>query len=138
MKSRNYGHQNQSVIEGLNKITIIMKRLNILFLVLFSFTFFNASANGIETSNSEMTYIKIGVDGMACPFCAYGLEKKIKKIKGAENLYIDINEGFITFAVPSDKKPSEEELKKIIKEAGFKVREIDFSLTPFESDINKK
>ena len=74
---------------------------------------------------------------MACPFCAYGLEKKIKKIDGAQDLYIDINEGFITLGVPVSKKPTDEEFKKIVKEAGFTARKIEYSESPFKSDKNE-
>jgi len=107
-------------------------------LLFFSFTMSNISATNKEIQGNTNTYIKIGVDGMACPFCAYGLEKKIKKIDGASDLYIDINEGFITFSVPSNKKPTEEALNKVVKEAGFKIREIEYSSTPFELKKDEK
>ena len=84
-------------------------------------------------SSTDSTYVKMYVDGLACPFCAYGLEKKIKKIEGASGLFIEINEGYITFSVPNKKKPGEATLKKLVKEAGFKAREINFSEKPFKS-----
>lgn len=113
-----------------------IKELSFLLFVLFSFS--NISATGKEISKTDITYIKIVVDGMACPFCAYGLEKNIKKLEGVKNLYIDINEAFITFAVPTNKKPSEEKLNKLVKEAGFKIREIKYSPTPFEIKKDKE
>ena len=106
-------------------------KISCLILLLFSFTFFDVEASNITTQKEEMIYMKVWVDGMACPFCAYGLEKQIKKAIKAKNFQVDINAGFITIAVPKDKKPSEEELKKIVKEAGFKISKIEYSSTPF-------
>ncbi len=33
-------------------------------------------------AESDTQKIKIKVEGLYCPFCAYGLEKQLKKIKG--------------------------------------------------------
>ena len=87
--------------------------------------------------NSERTYIKIEVDGLSCPFCAYGFEKKLKKVKEVRDIFIDIQEGFATLNVPNDDKPTEEELRKIVKDAGFTAREITFSSTPFKEHNEK-
>lgn len=95
-------------------------------------------AQSKETNqSSEIVYIKMYVDGLACPFCAYGLEKKVKKIKGAKDLFIEINEGYITFSVPYSNKPDEEALEKLVKEAGFKAREIIYAETPFSNEDDK-
>ena len=82
---------------------------------------------------SEKTYIKIVVDGLSCPFCAYGLEKKLKKVSGSEDIFIALTVGEATMSVPKDQKPTEEELRKIVKDAGFTPREISFSETPFKT-----
>ncbi len=92
--------------------------------------------SGTTSSENDTTYIKMRVDGLACPFCAYGLEKKIKKIDGASDLFIEINEGYITFSVPDWKKPDEAALKKLVKEAGFTARDITFSKKPFKTHEN--
>ena len=109
---------------------------SLLLLGLLTFGQTALQANAIRQDNAT-TYIKIWVDGMACPFCAYGLEKRIKKLKGAKELYVDINEGFITFVVPADKKPSQEELEKAVKEAGFTARQIEYADTPFETETEE-
>ena len=33
---------------------------------------------------SEDTRYELRVDGMACPYCAYGIEKKIKALNGVD------------------------------------------------------
>ena len=83
---------------------------------------------------SEKTYIKIVVDGLSCPFCAYGLEKKLKQVAGSEDIFIGLTEGEATMRVPKDQKPTEEQLRKIVKDAGFTPRTITFSKIPFKTE----
>ncbi len=33
---------------------------------------------------------EIRADGLACPYCAYGIEKKFKAIKGVKNIDVDL------------------------------------------------
>ncbi|MBL4752073.1 MAG: heavy-metal-associated domain-containing protein [Flavobacteriales bacterium] len=82
---------------------------------------------------SEKTYIKIAVDGLSCPFCAYGLEKKLKEVSGSKNISIELTEGEATMSVPIGQQPTEEELRKIVNDAGFTAKDIAFSETPFET-----
>lgn len=80
----------------------------------------------------KKVYIKINVDGLSCPFCAYGMEKKLKQVAGSENVYIKLIEGEATLDVPESQKPSEDELRKIVADAGFTAREIIYSDKPFK------
>jgi len=59
------------------------------------------------------------VDGLACPFCAYGLEKKLKKVDGVEKLEIKINEGIVILHFKEGAKIDESLIAKKVKEAGF-------------------
>jgi len=111
--------------------------LLILLISLSGFTHANTKLN-FEAANQSKTYIKIWVDGLACPFCAYGLEKKMKKLEGIENLSVNLNSGFITFETTSKKIPSEEILKKLVKEAGFVARKFEYATNPFNIVKNKK
>jgi len=94
--------------------------------------------NAQTKSETDKTYIKIEVDGLSCPFCAYGLEKKLKNIDGSKDVSIQLEEGEVTMSVPLVKKPTEEELRKIVKDAGFTPKEISFSKTPFKTKKDEK
>ena len=52
-----------------------------------------------------LTYVKVQVDGLSCPFCAYGLEKKLIKIKGAKDVLISVDDAYATFNVPKKNQP---------------------------------
>lgn len=74
----------------------------------------------------EAQLIKVRVDGLACPFCAYGLEKKFKNYDGILNLKIDLDKGLVTFTLAEGKTIDKESIQKIVKDAGFTPKEIIF------------
>jgi len=65
------------------------------------------------------------VDGLGCPYCAYGLEKKFKKVKGIKNVKIEIEEGIFTFTVPSDLELQVEEVNNRVDLAGYTAKTIE-------------
>jgi len=75
----------------------------------------------IAGSAMAQTKYVLGVDGMSCPFCAYGLEKKLKKVKDVESVTIDLNEGEVVVIAKAGTTIKEEALHKAVKEAGFSV-----------------
>ena len=70
---------------------------------------------------AEIRY-ELRVDGLACPYCAYGIEKKIKALDGVdkESIQIQLNEGVVVFE--ADTLISEGRLKRLINDAGFTLR----------------
>ncbi len=40
-----------------------------------------------------MLEVNVQVDGLSCPFCAYGLEKKLRKVGNVASLEIQVSEG---------------------------------------------
>ena len=72
------------------------------------------------------TQISIRVDGLSCPFCAYGLEKKLKRLEGTEKVRIDIDRGVAEITVAEGKTIQEDRLKKAVTDAGFTPREITY------------
>lgn len=62
---------------------------------------------------------EVQVDGLGCPFCAYGLEKKFKEFKGIKKVKIEIETGDFSFSYPSDKKLTIEAVEKQVIKAGY-------------------
>lgn len=70
-------------------------------------------------AQSGMDQFKVQVDGLGCPFCAYGLEKKFKEFKGIKKVKIDIETGDFSFLYPSDKELSLEAVENQVVKAGY-------------------
>ena len=66
-----------------------------------------------------MDQFKVQVDGLGCPFCAYGLEKKFKEFKGIEDVKINIETGDFTFAYPAEKELTLDAVEKQVEKAGY-------------------
>ncbi len=62
------------------------------------------------------------VDGLACPFCAYGIEKKLSAIDGVEKIDVDIKEGQVIVTMASGASLSEDRAHQAVKDAGFTLR----------------
>ncbi len=76
----------------------------------------------IHTANAEIKSIAVSVDGLACPFCAYGIEKKIKRLKGVKEIKILLNAGTVTLKCSENKSPAFADVWSAIKDAGFTPR----------------
>lgn len=74
---------------------------------------------------------RIHVDGLACPFCAYGLEKRLKKVDGVKEIEADIGAGTITVTMAEGKTLGKEQARKAVKKAGFTLGDFE-EITPQE------
>ncbi len=68
------------------------------------------------------TQYTMRVDGLACPYCAYGIEKKLKQIDGVRNIDIDLNSGVVQVQTAEDVELSDAQMKKLFNDAGFTFR----------------
>ena len=79
---------------------------------------------GTVAFGSQLQKVAVRVDGLACPFCAYGMEKKLKRIDGVEKMDIKINEGLVLLYYSEDAQIDQALIEKKVKEAGFTPRQI--------------
>ena len=70
-------------------------------------------------AQTGMDQFKVQVDGLGCPFCAYGLEKKFKEFKGIKKVKIDIETGDFSFVYPTEKQLSLEAVENQVVKAGY-------------------
>ena len=105
-------------------------------LVLVLFSTISLNAQDMPQAEKELVYMKIEVKGLACPYCAYGMERELKQIPDVKDIYIELKTGMAYIATPADKKPTKEELTKIVDDGGFTAGEVEYSDHPFE--IKKK
>jgi copper chaperone CopZ len=77
------------------------------------------SSNNVNAQNNTTDEFLVRVDGLGCPFCAYGLEKKFKELKGMEKPKIDMETGNFTFLFPTERKLTIEQVEKQVVAAGY-------------------
>lgn len=74
--------------------------------------------------------VLVRIAGMACPFCAYGVEKHLKALPGVASARVNLGEGSAILELISGRKISDEDIRQAIQKAGFKASEIkDISAT---------
>ncbi len=109
-----------------------------LILSIFFLGFTSIIQGQTTTKQQERVYIKIEIKGMACPYCAFGMEKKLKEISGVNNVEIELKEGLAYISTLKEQKPSKESIQDIILNAGFTVGKIFYSNTSFVREKTKK
>jgi mercuric ion binding protein len=71
------------------------------------------------------THFLLGVDGMSCPFCVYGIEKRLRKIDGVEDVRADLAQGNIWVEATGADVLSENDARLLLEEAGFTLRSFE-------------
>ncbi|TCK17855.1 mercuric ion binding protein [Thiogranum longum] len=65
---------------------------------------------------------RMRVDGLACPYCAYGIEKKLKAIDGVEKIDVNLNAGLVVVDVAEGVELTGSQMKTLFQDAGFTYR----------------
>ncbi len=80
-----------------------------------------------ETNSPDSAQqIIVRVDGASCPFCAFGLEKRLGHLEGVANVKIEMKGGKAIITLREGATVSEEALREAVEEAGSTPREIIF------------
>lgn len=82
------------------------------------------AASNMSQSAAPHRY-KIVVDGLACPFCAYGIEKQINDINGVQNVQTDIASETVTVTMAPGATLSRDAAAKAVKDAGFTLHNFE-------------
>lgn len=68
---------------------------------------------------------EVGVDGLSCPFCAYGIEKPLSRLDGVESVETDIKQGLVVVRVQDGKTLDKPQVEQAVKKAGFSLRSLE-------------
>ena len=80
----------------------------------------------------EQRQIEVTILGMSCPFCVYGVQQKLQRLGGVDDLKVELSTGLATLTLEEGVDISNEVLKETVKEAGFEVGKI---VRTFESEF---
>ena len=107
-----------------------MNRIPFVLLVAAALVVTPARAQDTQTEQTERSLtveradIVMRVDGLACPFCAYGIQKKLEALDATAEVDIRLNEGLVLLSLKPEQNVTDEVLTQTVKDAGFVVREI--------------
>jgi mercuric ion binding protein len=73
----------------------------------------------VTSARAEGASYRLEVDGLACPFCAYGVEKKLNALHGVERLETNIKEGAVIVTMKDGAELDEASARQAVKDAGF-------------------
>lgn len=91
--------------------------MKIIYLSIIAFTMMWSSTNFAAGNQYDLR-----VDGLACPFCAYGIEKKFIQTEGVNKVDIDLKNGLVIVTTTENKTFTEDQLEQIIDDAGFTMK----------------
>ncbi|MEN8258760.1 MAG: heavy metal-associated domain-containing protein [Thermodesulfobacteriota bacterium] len=80
-------------------------------------------------AHGRVSSLRVAVDGMACPFCAFGVEKRLKKVNGVALVTVDMKTGTATVTARPDASIRYQEVAKAVKDAGFTAGNIKIRVT---------
>ncbi len=98
------------------KVAVILKTWPTLFFVLFV---------GMAVAQEAKPVYKVYVDGLSCPFCTYGIEKKFSRVKGVEKIDIDLKTGSTVITMAAGTTLDETTARKAVEAAGFTLRDFE-------------
>ncbi len=77
---------------------------------------------GTTAANAVTQTYRLRVDGLACPFCAYGIEKQLNRIEGVKTIDTDIRGGTVTLTITDGARLDEAAARRAVEAAGFSLR----------------
>lgn len=80
-------------------------------------------------ASAEIEQITVKVDGLACAFCVYGLEKSLKRVDGVGEVKVFLDEGRAELRPQADKPVDLAAIAPAIRQSGYTPREITLKAT---------
>ena len=86
-----------------------------------------ATAIFVAPAWAQVESATVAVDGLACPFCAYGVEKRLKKVGGVESVRVSFRDNEVTLSAKNNESIAVGEIPQAIQKAGFSPGAIEIS-----------
>jgi len=99
-------------------LTSMTRRIGSTLLVLIATVF------AVTSFAAGATY-QLKVDGLACPFCAYGIEKELNKIEGVAGLETHVKTGTVEVTMADGRTLTEARAREAVDKAGFTLAGFD-------------
>lgn len=81
-----------------------------------------------KAADAELFSAELRVNGLSCPFCAFGIEKKLLGVPGVREVEVFLDEGRIALRFEPDNAATVSELEKAVEKAGFKLAAVSLEV----------
>lgn len=78
---------------------------------------------------AEIDRVEMQVNGLTCPFCVYGVEKKLKGVEFIEDAKANLKTAIVEIKVKNGKAIDIGKVNEAVKKAGFTPGEIQITAT---------
>lgn len=68
----------------------------------------------------------VAVNGMSCPFCAYGVKKHLSALPGVKSVQVELAKGKAIVEFSPEAKVTDEQIQKAVRAAGFTPGKIEW------------
>lgn len=92
--------------------------------LIFGIGLLGAPAGEVRTAEWPVSAYVLQVDGLACPYCGYGIEKQFSGQEGVQGTTINIEQGVVVVSVAPGTRFPDSELRQLIHDAGFSLGRI--------------
>lgn len=70
-------------------------------------------------AQAQIHSLTVTVEGMSCPFCAFGVEKRLKKVEGVESITVSMKDGTAAMSARKGQSINFSQVPAAIRKAGF-------------------
>lgn len=88
------------------------------------------SHTAAQESKADGRQAIVTVQGMQCPFCAYGIQKHLKKLTGVKSVEVELVKNQAIVTLEPDAKVTDEDIEQAIRKAGFTPDKIEWKSDP--------
>ena len=71
--------------------------------------------------NAAFVSAELRVNGLSCPFCAFGIEKKLLDVDGVQGVEVFLDDGRIALSFEPDSAATVSDLEEAVEKAGFEL-----------------
>ena len=73
------------------------------------------------TSHAEILEAELQVNGMSCPFCAFGIEKKLRRVEGVQEVDVLLDDGRVVLTFRANNVATIGALEDAVARGGFQL-----------------
>lgn len=78
--------------------------------------------------------VVVEINGMVCPFCPYGFEKSLNKMKEIKQADVSLLDGVAKLILEENQKAAKEQITKAVTDAGYETGK--FIKVPGEASVD--